>query len=156
MKTLLVPTDFDLVSLKVIPHLLAKYRNDKISIIFVHLMSITDCERELMMLSRRSAEYRHIPDTFYHTCSVLRNNDEQIIDIRIEFFYGNTVSAFKNFLEANGINQVIMLSRYDYDMLESHSIQPGQLLKQSAISPMWIDLEDELMPQTYEPEIVYN
>ncbi len=133
MKTVLIPTDYHTESLEYIPQLLAKFQPEEVEVIMLHMMSITDCERELMMLSRRSAEYRHIPDEFYETCNKLKSDYEgQLKNIRLEFFYGNTSAVFLNFVEANNIDAVLHTPGYAYKKLNKASINPDDMLKRCA------------------------
>ncbi|PJJ84506.1 hypothetical protein [Mucilaginibacter auburnensis] len=133
MKTVLIPTDYRIQSLEYIPHLLDKFHPEAVEVVMVHMMSITDCERELMMLSRRSAEYRHIPEEFYQTCLDLRNeHDGQLKNIRLEFFYGNTSVVFLNFLEANNIDAVLQIPGYHYKKLNKASVDPDSMIKRCA------------------------
>jgi hypothetical protein len=129
MKTVLIPTDYRTESLEYIPQLLSKFYPEEVSVIMVHMMSVTDCLRELLMLSRRSAEYKHIPDDFYQQCASLKNEHaEQLNNIRLEFFYGNTTAAFKNFVEGNDVDAVLQLSGYEYRKLNKASINPAELI----------------------------
>lgn len=128
MKTVLIPTDYRTESLQYIPQLLSKLYPEKVDIVMVHMMSVTDCVRELLMLTRRSAEYKHISDEFYNGCIALKNEHQsQLHNIRLEFFYGNTASAFKNFMELHDIDMVLELSGYAYKMLNQASIDPAEM-----------------------------
>jgi len=134
MKTLLIPTDFNVKSLNCIPDLIQQYTPQKLNIILVHMMKITDNIHELLMLSRRSAEHQHISAEFYNACALLkREHANSINNIRIEFFYGSTVAVFKNFLEANEVDSIVMLQNYPYTMLNKNSIEPAILVNRSGI-----------------------
>ncbi len=129
MKTVLIPTDYRTQSLEYIPQLLAKFYPEEVEVVMVHLMSLTDCVRELLMLSRRSAEYKHISDDFYKACITLKNEHQgQLSNIRLEFFYGNTTAAFKNFIELHEIDAVLQLNGYHYVKLNKASINPAEML----------------------------
>lgn len=129
MKTVLIPTDYRTESLEYIPQLLSKFYPEEVDIVLVHMMSVTDCVRELLMLSRRSAEYKHISDDFYQACINLKNQNEgQLKNIRMEFFYGNTTAAFKNFIDANNIDAVLQISGYEYTQLNKASINPAEMI----------------------------
>jgi hypothetical protein len=132
MKTILIPTDFNTKSLEAIPALVDKYYPEQVDVLLVHMMSVTDCVRELLMLSRRSAEYRHIPQEFYATCTELKNTYSQLANIRIEFFYGNTVAVFKNYLENNEVDAILQDDAYEYKMLNKTSIHPSVLTSRCA------------------------
>jgi len=129
MKIVLIPTDYRTESLQYIQQLLAKFYPEEVEVIMVHMMSITDCERELLMLSRRSAEYRHISDEFYETCINLKNEyEDQLKNIRMEFFYGNTSAVFLNFTEANNVDFVLQMPGYEYRKLNKASINPEDII----------------------------
>jgi len=129
MKTVLIPTDYRTESLQYIPQLLSKFYPEEVDIVMVHLMSVTDCVRELLMLSRRCAEYKHISDDFYKGCIELKNQyPEQLNTIRLEFFYGNTSVAFRNFIELHNIDAVLELPAYNFKMLNKTSINPNEMI----------------------------
>lgn len=142
MKTLLIPTDFKLASTNCIDQLIHRYHPQKLNIIMVHMLGITDSMGELLMLSRRSAEYRLIPDAFYKTCHNLRTKyADSIQDIRIEFFYGNTMAAFKTYLDENEVEAIIRLKGYDYDLLTEKSLDPDTFINRSGKLVLVIDPE---------------
>lgn len=129
MKTVLIPTDYRTESLQYIPQLLSKFYPEEVEIVMVHMMGVTDCVRELLMLSRRSAEYKHISDDFYKACITLKNEHQgQLNNIRLEFFYGNTTAAFRNFIELHDVDVVLQLNGYVYKMLNQASIDPAGML----------------------------
>ena len=147
MKTILIPTDYRIESLKHIPGLLNKFETEEVEIIMVHMLSVTDCIRELLMLSRRSAEYKHIPSDFYAVCMQLKKDyPDQLKNIRLEFFYGNTVAVLKNFLEANEVDAVLQIDNYEYRKLEKTSINPVEMIKRLGKS-MVIIQSDDLQPK---------
>ncbi|RKR81100.1 hypothetical protein BDD43_1244 [Mucilaginibacter gracilis] len=129
MTTILIPTDFKAQTLNCVPELLKKVYPERLNIILVHLLDITYSEQELLMLARRSSEYRHIPGEFYAACARLKKlYPERIDNFRIEFFYGSTVALFNNLLEANSIDVVVKLNDYHYDQLTQNSIDPTALI----------------------------
>ena len=134
MKTLLIPTDFKLRSLNAVSCLVDRYYPEKINIVMVHLLGVTDAMGELEMLSRRSVEYRLISDEFYASCSRLKKQfPDQIENINITFFYGYTMAAFRNFLEANEVDAIVALDNYDHEALTEKSIDPAKLIYRSGI-----------------------
>ncbi len=129
MKTLLIPTDFTQQSLQSIPALGRQYYPQKVNIVLVHMLKITDNISELLMLSRRSVEYRHIPDNFYIRCRDLEEKYNYLINkINITFFYGSTVAVFNNFLEANDIDAIVR-PHDNYQLLFKNSIDPEMLIE---------------------------
>ena len=149
MKTLLIPTDFNLASLNCIPGLIQRYSPQKVEIILVHMMKVTDNIGELLMLSRRSSEYRHISEDFYKACYKLKQQyTGNINNIRIEFFYGSTVAVFKNFLEANEVDAIVMFENYDYQMLNKNSTPPALLANRSGYELIYADCKQPTPTKT--------
>lgn len=111
----------------------------------VHLVGVTDSMGELLMLSRRSAENRFIADEFYRTCHNLRKAyADSLHDIRIEFFYGNTMAAFKNYLDANNVDTIVTLKDLDYELLTEKSLDPDAFIHRSGRNTLTIDLKKPL------------
>jgi hypothetical protein len=134
MKTLLIPTDFKLESLNAVSDLVATQYPEKLNIVMVHLLAITDAMGELALLSRRSAEYRLISSDFYNTCTRLKQlHPDMIESIDITFFYGYTMAAFRHFLEGNCIDAIVKLDGYNYELLTEKSINPDNLIQRSGL-----------------------
>ncbi|GAA3979130.1 hypothetical protein [Mucilaginibacter dorajii] len=133
MKTLLIPTDFTQQSIQGIPELAQQFYPQKVKIVLVHMLKITDSISELLMLSRRNVEYRQIPDNFYKRCRELETKYSHLINnIGITFFYGSTVAVFNNFLEANEVDAIVR-PHDNYQLLFKNSIDPEILIKKSGI-----------------------
>lgn len=140
MKTILIPTDFKTETFNCVPELLKRVYPDQLNIIMIHVLEITDSIQELLMLSRRSAEYRHVPEEFYKLAAKLKvNYPDRINNIRVEFFYGSTVAVFNNLLDANDIDAVVKLNNYHYDELTQNSIDPSRLMERCNRPVMHLD-----------------
>jgi hypothetical protein len=153
LKTLLIPTDFNPASLNCIPGLLQRYAPEKTEIILVHMMKVTDNIGELLMLSRRSSEYRHISEDFYKACAKLKQQHAGTINnIRIEFFYGSTVAVFKNFLEDNEVDAIVMLEDYNYRMLNNNSTEPALLANRSGCELIYASCNESAAVTAMTPQ----
>jgi hypothetical protein len=139
MKTLLIPTDFNIKTLSVIPNLVERYASEKLNILLVHMIKITGSMHELLMLSRRSSDYQLISDEFFHSCTRLKAQYENINSIKIEFFYGSTLAVFKSFLEAGNVDAIAVLDDYNYRLLNKDSIDPGILVSRSGLEIITVD-----------------
>lgn len=128
MKTILIPTDFSTRSFKCIPSLCEQFQNEKLSIVFIHLFKLSDSINDLLLLSRRSREYEHVSDNFYNKCEELKKVYSSLKAIRIEFFYGSTLSRFKNFTEANQIDFILHPADCSVSKLSKSSIDPSVLI----------------------------
>lgn len=134
MKTLniIIPSDFTLSSLNIIPVLAERYPKQKLNISLVHFLQLSDSISDLLLLSRRSREYQLISDEFYAGCTILKNDyADQIENIIPDFFYGNTVAVFKNYLEEKETELIAMPENHNYARLTSNSFDPTILMQRS-------------------------
>lgn len=133
MQTILIPTDFSLSSLDCIPELCKQHKDDELTLVFVHLFKLSDSISDLLMLSRRSKEYEYVSDAFYQQCETLKNSFTNLNTIRIEFFYGSTLSMFKNFLEAHEVNGILHPEHCSCVNLNKSSINPAVLINKCGL-----------------------
>ncbi|MVN90792.1 hypothetical protein [Mucilaginibacter aquatilis] len=134
MQKLLIPTDFDLRTLKYVPGIAEHFAPQKTTIVLVHMMKITDNVSELKMLAKRSAERKFVPPEFYDACKLLVKDIPGLASIKIEFFYGSTLASFKASITENKISAAVLLSGYNYKLLFKHSIEPTLLINRSGIN----------------------
>ncbi|KQR70614.1 hypothetical protein [Pedobacter sp. Leaf176] len=131
MKTVLIPTDFNLESLNILEALIQQ-KPEKMNIIFLHAFKLSDSITDMLMLSRRSRDYENVSDEFYSKIDQFKNKySAQINAIGIEYFYGSTVAAFKNFLEAFDVDYIAYLKNYDFKPINKYSIDPKFLTERS-------------------------
>lgn len=128
MKTILIPTDFSVKAFDCIPSLCKQLGGEELNIVFIHLFKLSDSIHDLLLLSRRSKEYEHVSDAFYKQCGQVRNAHEAVKSIRIEFFYGSTLSRFKNFIEANEIDYILHPEDCCVSPLNKTSVDPTILI----------------------------
>jgi hypothetical protein len=131
MKTILIPTDFSQRSLDCIPSLSLQYDTQKVSFVFVHMFKLSDSIGDLLMLSRRSREFENISDDFYNRCTTYKTQLKNIEAIKIEFFYGSTISMFRNFLENHEVDCVLNPDECSYTKINKSSIDPLTLIEKS-------------------------
>lgn len=141
MKTVLVPTDFNLESTKIVDALIQNQGAEKLNIIFVHAFKLSDSITDMLMLSRRSRDYENISDEFYEALNRLKKQYSNNIDnISIEYFYGSTVAAFKNFIEAFGVDAVAYLKNYKFVPINKYSIDPKYLTERSGCETIQLNI----------------
>jgi len=133
MKTILIPTDFTQRSLDCIPGLCAQYDTQQVSFVFVHMFKLSDSIGDLLMLSRRSREFENISDDFYNRCTTYKKQLSNIEEIKIEFFYGSTMSMFRNFLENHEVDCVLNPADCSYNKINKASIDPQTLIDKSGL-----------------------
>lgn len=141
MKTVLVPTDFHLDSTKIIDALVEAQPNENLNIIFLHAFKLSDSITDMLMLSRRSRDYENVSDEFYQKLEDYKKlYANHIHTIGIEYFYGSTVSAFKNFIEAFDVNYIAYPRDYNFKAINKYSINPKYLTERSGCEVVYFNL----------------
>jgi len=139
MKTVLIPTDFNLKSLSILNSLIQQ-KTEKMNIIFLHAFKLSDSITDMLMLSRRSRDYENVSDEFYNTINEFKGKyPDQVNCIGIEYFYGSTVAAFKNFLEAFDVDYIAYLKNYDFKPINKYSIDPKFLTERSGCEVLYLN-----------------
>lgn len=133
MKTILIPTDFSSQAFNCVPSLCAQLQGEELNIVFIHLFKLSDSINDLLLLSRRSREYEHVSDEFYQQCEEIKKVYKPVKAIKIEFFYGSTLSRFKNFIEANGIDFIVHPEDCSVSNLTKSSIDPSVLVDRCSV-----------------------
>lgn len=133
MQTILIPTDFSASTFSCIPALCEQYRNEQLNLVFTHIFSLSDSITDLLMLSRRNKEYQYVTDTFYTNCYKIKEQQSNVASIKIEFFYGSTLSTFKDFLRALGINAILNPDNCAFSKLNSQSADPKAFVERSLL-----------------------
>ncbi|MFC4212595.1 hypothetical protein ACFOWA_15450 [Pedobacter lithocola] len=160
MKTVLIPTDFNLESTKVIDALVQNLAGEKLNLIFVHAFKLSDSITDMLMLSRRSRDYENVSDEFYALLNEYKTKYQSNINtIGIEYFYGSTVAAFKNFLEAFDVNAIAFLKDYKFTPINKYSIDPKYLGERSGCKVLNLNVmtvhpsENLIETKIYEAEM---
>jgi hypothetical protein len=138
MKNILIPTNFNTEALACIPALAQQAKDTEINFIFVHLLKCSDSISELLMMSRRNREYEFISDAFYQKCEEIKSSYPQVKAIKLDFFYGSTLSMFRNYLEANSINAVLDLKHCSTGPLNKFSVDPANLIAKCGLETIKI------------------
>jgi hypothetical protein len=156
MKTILIPTDYQTASLDCIHDLCSQFKNEELSLIFIHVFKLSDSITDLLMLSKRSREYEKVSDEFYERCNLLRLQYPRIKNVRIEFLYGSTLSMFKNFIEANEVDGIVHSEACTSEPLHKSSIDASVLVKKCGL-PL-ISVNTKTYPKVRQPQFtpIYN
>ena len=143
MKTVLIPTDFKVESLRIIDSLVFTNKPENVTIIFMHAFKLSDSITDLLMLSRRSREYEDVPDEFYQQIEVYKSKySNHIKFVAIEYFYGGTVAAFNNFIEGLNADCIAYTKSYQFHPINKYSIDPGLLTKRCCCEVIELDIQE--------------
>lgn len=107
MKKILIPTDFSGQSLDIFTDYLLTSNEDEVSVLFFSTVKLSDSITDLLLLSKRTKEIELIPKSFENYCKCIQKEFSRIKEVRFEYFYGNTIALFRNFLDANRIDEIV-------------------------------------------------
>jgi len=133
MQTILIPTDFSASTFNCIPALCEQYREKQLNLVFTHIFSLSDSITDLLMLSRRNKEYQYVNDAFYKACNQIKQEQGNVASINIEFFYGSTLSTFKDFLNGQGVDAILNPDNCSFSKLNSQSTDPKAFIERVSL-----------------------
>ena len=143
MKTILVPTDFNVESIKIIDSLVVTNKPEEITIVFIHAFKLSDSITDMLMLSRRSRDYENVSDDFYTQLNLYKQKyPNHIKSIGIDYFYGSSVAAFKNFIEAKNADLIAYPKDHNFTAINKYSIDPATLTKRCGCDVLEIDINE--------------
>lgn len=151
MQTILIPTDFNLTALDCVESI-CQNSDQEINLIYIHMIKLSDSITDLLMLSRRTREAESISPDFYKRAIELRRQYPQIKNIRAEFFYGSTLSMFRNFLEANEVDAVLNPDNCSLSRLHPSSVDPVALINKSGLPVVSVTLMAKVVKQEESSE----
>ena len=161
MKTIVVPTDFNIENLKIIDSLASTANSGSLRIIFLHAFKISDSISDMLMLNRRSRDYENVSDEFYDKLNEYKAKyPQEISKLEISYFYGSTTAAFKNFLEGFDVDFIAYPKDYTFNALNKFSIDPSYIISRSGCTIIELDVKEvaraENLFETKIPEIRYQ
>lgn len=143
MKTVVIPADFSPESLQV-AHILARNAQDKFSIVFTHLFHVADDIQDLLFSTYRKKEYDFVSEAFWEECHLIKNlYGNKVHSIKVEFFYGNKLAAFKNFLEAHDADFIAYSENNGIPKLSKSSLDALPVIKKSGVELINVDRIEE-------------
>ncbi|MBL7851047.1 MAG: hypothetical protein JNN04_09110 [Cyclobacteriaceae bacterium] len=129
-RTLLIPTDFSIESLWLLKEALRPVQIGKVSIILLHCVYTSDSIVELLFFSRKELVDKLINEDFRDACKILRRKyTHHIESLRIEIFSGNTQRAFKDFLLANHIDEILLPHPFGLKNVHRDSFSPEPFIR---------------------------
>jgi len=111
-KTILIPIDFEVESLNTAKLLMAE-SNEPVRILLVYPEYLSDSIPELVFYSPVRRIDSLLTHEFREGLAILRNRfSDKLVSLELMLFHGQTRNAFKNFLEANNVDEVHMPKSY--------------------------------------------
>ncbi len=133
-RKILVPTDFSVRSLMLVPETIEKAKNERIEILLLHAIVQSSSITDLLFFSEAQFLKTAQSDEFTDACRLIQNKyDQQLKSIYPRIFIGNNQSNFNKFLNANKIEEAIIMNKFEMNFKSKQSFDPSNLLKKSQV-----------------------
>lgn len=151
MKQILIPTDFSGQSLDLLTDYLLVSGENEVSVLFFSVVKLSDSITDLLLLSKRTKEIELIPKSFENYCKCIHKEFSRIKEVRFEYFYGNTVALFRNFLDANRIDEIVYDPSIELQMITKVSSNSIEMIERCKWNK-WIPSRKETRSKLTEGE----
>ncbi len=112
-KTILIPTDLTVDSLNSVRIILEENQEPQICILLVCPIYLPDSISEILYYNPKDELEKLMSADFKDGLFILRNRfSNSLKDLRVEVFHGMNGNAFENFMEAHGIDEIVIPSNY--------------------------------------------
>jgi hypothetical protein len=132
-RTILIPTDFSIESLKFLLDALQAVETGSINIVFLHCEHITDSIFSLLFYSKKERINSLITPAFQDAWKIIRSRySSEVNSARVEIFNGYTQASFENFLNGNHIDEIIVPENYSLQ-LNNNSFDPLPFIRRATV-----------------------
>lgn len=140
MKTVIIPSDFTMKSIEM-AEAIVRGSKEETRIIFIHLFHVADDIQDLLFSNYRKREYDFVSEEFWKECNMLKSLYPQALkSTKVEFFYGNKLAHFKNFLEYNEADMMAYSKSYGIPKISKSSIDALPVILKSGLPLIDTDL----------------
>lgn len=135
-KKIIIPTDFTVESLNIVKLMLNEENGEnKIDIILLHGLSLTDSITDLLYYSKTRTIKSLSNPAFEEACDIIKNKFESHINsLTIDLFSGTTQNAFNNYVEALNIEKAYIPSNYQLQYVNNKSFDVLEFICNSGIN----------------------
>jgi len=143
MKTVVIPGDFSKETMQV-AQAFTRNAQEQFSIVFTHLFHVSDDIQDLLFSTYRKKEYEFVSEEFWNECHILKDlYGNNLKSIKVEFFYGNKLAAFKNFLDAHHADFIAYSDTFGIPKLCKSSLDALPVIKKAGITLINTDTLEE-------------
>lgn len=132
MHHILIPTDFTFTSVNYAAQA-ARQIGGKCNIYLFHALDLPDNLLDVMQRAGVRGDGRLITEDIRVRCKKVKSENYGIANIYIRILYGSTLSAFRNFAEANAIDFIFLPEAYKFRSVVRDSVDPTAWFRKSGI-----------------------
>jgi hypothetical protein len=144
MKSILIPTDFTISSLRLISAATEHFKGQRLQIHLIHALEPEDSIAGLLFINRRLRLHSLYDDTFLQACEIIRNKYASVISkISIAFYLGGSENSKNNFLNARGMDAIVLPINYSYkNDFSVNSLDPVGLWENTSLPVIYLSLPE--------------
>jgi hypothetical protein len=127
-KTILIPIDFRVASLNTLKLALDDCKGEKIRAILLYCEYLNDSITELLFYSSDNVVFSKLTLEFTEALEILKNrNEATLLKVEIKILNGNGNSYFRNFLDANNVQEIFIPGSYKLH-IDKNGFDPTSLM----------------------------
>lgn len=138
-KNILIPTDFTIGSLALIPKMVSLNADHQLNILLLHVLRLSYNVHELLFLNRYMSRHMLMSSAFAEACEVLEKRYESFnLNINTRVVYGDTHRYLRNILEAENIDEIYMREDIILSLPSPYSVHMRPLLNKMPVPVTYI------------------
>ena len=146
-RTILIPTDFSVQSLQVFKKAMSGYTGEPARILVLHGMILPNSIHDLLFLSQARLIESLKTDEFMSSCSMMKNRFQSKIEsLHLDIFTGVTMAAFRQYLDANRIDEAFVPVNYKFLPRHKRSFDVVPYILKSNLAITEVRCEQEVEP----------
>lgn len=156
VKTILIPIDFRVASLKTLKFALDSYEKgeESIQVILLHSEYLNDSITDLLFYSPYKLVESKMTASFQEALEVLKNRFEaRLAKVDIEVFHGYTLKSFVTFLATHQVDTIYIPKTYRLKTRKS-VFDPIPLIQKSNVKVIEIEWDTVNDDQTEEEQLI--
>jgi hypothetical protein len=134
MRNVLIPTDFSVASLTLVEQTAQTLEGESLSIVLFHAFEIPTFASDLLDIRNKLPYQDLVTEAFRTACKRIKlQHSKTLRSIAIRHMYGDTVAVFRNFVDANDIDLIVIPEGYVFHVVHPGSVNPQPLFTRASV-----------------------
>jgi len=134
MRNVLIPTDFSVASLALVEKTAQTLEGESLNILLFHAFEIPTFASDLLDLRNKLPYQELVTELFRNTCKRIKmQHPKTIRSIAIRHLYGNTPAVFRNFVDANDVDLIVIPEGYVFQAVHPGSVNPQTMFAKAGV-----------------------
>jgi hypothetical protein len=134
MRNVLIPTDFSVASLAMVEKTARTLEGESLNMILFHAFEIPASETEMLDIRNKLPYQDLVTEAFRNACKRIKMQQGKTIrSIAIRHLYGSTAAVFRNFVDANDIDLIVIPEGYVFQAVHPGSVNPEGMFRKASV-----------------------